>query len=323
MTATISIKGVSERDIDLLLLEEFQSSQSFRDWFVAQTFGPDVSLGKFIGAERSATHSIGESDLEVRFLGKENLRTRLMIENKINASLQPMQAERYLEKGQVYVKQGKCSAFHTIIVAPSSYFGKSNSNKGFGHRITYEQIKDWFQQEEGLGERRHYKLTLLKSAIDKGMLGYQPEEDASITSFWRAYWHLANGLAPELEMREPQGKPSGSGFVHFRPTPRPPGVDIVHKMNHGFVDLHLRGMGKHVNYVREALKPFLEEEMGVASASGSAAVRFTVPKLRPFDSIDSQAQNTCAGIDKAKQLLVWGRRHASVIAKVFEQKPQP
>lgn len=33
MVARISIAGVSERDIDLLVLEEFQSSPSFVTWF--------------------------------------------------------------------------------------------------------------------------------------------------------------------------------------------------------------------------------------------------------------------------------------------------
>jgi len=36
---SIAISGVSERDIDLMLLEEFRASSAFRSWFVAQTHG--------------------------------------------------------------------------------------------------------------------------------------------------------------------------------------------------------------------------------------------------------------------------------------------
>ena len=39
---TIAIAGVSERDIDLLLLEEFIASPDFASWFVAQ-IGFEVS----------------------------------------------------------------------------------------------------------------------------------------------------------------------------------------------------------------------------------------------------------------------------------------
>ena len=163
-------------------------------------------------------------------------------------------------------------------------------------------------------KRRHYKVALLKSAIEKGTLGYQPVEDAFTTDFWHAYWHLTLDRAPELEMKEPQGKPSGSSFVPFRPTKLPRGIDIVHKMNHGFVDMQLRGMGRNINHVRTVLRPLLEEGMTVASAVGSAAIRYNVPKLKTFDSMKSQEQDACAGIDKAMQLLAWFQKHASQIA---------
>lgn len=313
MSTRIAIAGVSERDIDLLLLEEFQSSASFQIWFVAQTLGPTVSLGRYVGAERSVTHSIGESDLEVTFIDEGNCQTRLMIENKVAAGLQPLQAERYLKRGHEYVALGKCTAFHTVVVAPSRYFGSSEAKKGFGYKITYEQILTWFQQQAELGERRHYKVALLKSAIEKGTLGYQPVEDALTTDFWHAYWLLSLERAPELEMKEPKRKPSGSGFVPFRPTKLPRGIDIVHKMNHGFVDLQLRGMGKNINHARTVLKPFLEEGMTVASAAGSAAIRYNVPRLKPFASMKAQEQDARAAIDKAMELLAWFQKHAPLL----------
>jgi len=109
MTTRIAIAGVSERDIDLLLLEEFQSSLSFQDWFVKLALGSSVRLGKVIRAERSVTDSTGESDLEIDFAGHDNSITRLMIENKVKAGLQPLQAHRYLLRGQKYLERGRCS----------------------------------------------------------------------------------------------------------------------------------------------------------------------------------------------------------------------
>ncbi len=67
MSTDLNISGVSERDVDLLLLEEFLSSLAFQEWFVAQALGPDVRLGRLVEAKRSVTDSTGESDLEVAF----------------------------------------------------------------------------------------------------------------------------------------------------------------------------------------------------------------------------------------------------------------
>ena len=42
MANDLFIAGVSERDIDLLLLEEFHSSPRFRDWFIDQVLGKRI-----------------------------------------------------------------------------------------------------------------------------------------------------------------------------------------------------------------------------------------------------------------------------------------
>jgi len=308
-SAPTSIAGVAERDVDLLLLEEFQSTPAFQDWFVAQTLGPNCRLGKCIAAARSVTNFTGESDIEVVFLGRGKVRTVLMIENKVGAGLQPLQAQRYIERGQGYVASGKCSAFHTILVAPDGYFGKSDANKGFGSHITYEQILGWFDKATELGDRRKYKVALLKSAIEKGTLGYQPVEDAPTTDFWRSYWSLTLRIAPELEMTEPTSKPSGSGFINFRPPSLPKGVSIVHKFNHGFVDLQLSGMGKHLSKVRSIFGQYLDGDMKVVLAAKSAAIRILVPKLNATKSITEQEFSVRVGIDTAMRLLTWFLPH--------------
>jgi len=81
----ISIAGVSERDIDLLLLEEFLSSPDFSDWFVMKALGDSVNLGRCMEARRSVSDGSGESDLEISFVQEDGVRTRLLIENKVNA----------------------------------------------------------------------------------------------------------------------------------------------------------------------------------------------------------------------------------------------
>ena len=308
----ISIAGVSERDIDLLLLEEFLSSPDFSDWFVKQALGDSVNLGRCMEARRSVSDGSGESDLEISLEQEDGVRTRLLIENKVNAGLQPTQAERYHKRGKSSKARNLCSSYHTVIVAPARYFGESESTKGFGSRVTYETILDWFSNALNLGERRHYKLTLLRSAIEKGTLGYQPVEDAPVTAFWHAYWQVACEYAPRLEMREPDSKPSGASFIYFRPAELGRAFEICHKFTKGRVDLHLKGMGTRMNEVKDVLGSFLEEGMSLKQAAQSAAIRLQVPVLEPTLSVEEQLSDIKLALDAAGRLLDWILAHRNV-----------
>lgn len=312
MSARIAIAGVSERDIDLLLLEEFQSSLSFQEWFVAQVLGQSSHIGRCVATRRSVTQFTGESDLEIVFSDIAGAQTRLLIENKVNAGLQPLQAERYHLRGEAYRTRGDCAAYHTVIVAPARYFGALETMKGFGSRITYEQVLEWFLKADSLGERRHYKAALLRSAIDKGTLGYQPEEDAPTTDFWRAYWLFARNYASELEMKEPTSKPSGSSFIYFRPPALPRGVEICHKFTRGYVDLQLSSMGNRLNEVHAVLAPHFCMDMRLVQAAKSAAIRLVVPVLDANNPVAEQLSAVRACLDAAKQLLGWFLEHQEI-----------
>ncbi|MDZ4819295.1 MAG: hypothetical protein SGJ20_10015 [Planctomycetota bacterium] len=228
-----------------------------------------------------------------------------MIENKVGAGLEPLQAERYRVRGDSYIADGHCAAYHTVIVAPARYFSEAGGHKGFDSRVTYEQILQWFLGDQSLGERRHYKAALLRSAIDKATIGYQPEEDAPTTKFWLAYWGHATKFASRLEMRKPNLKPSGSGFIYFRPPSLPRGVEICHKFNRGFVDLQLNGMGMRLNEVNTILGPHFDSDMQLIQAAKSAAIRLQVPILKASVAVEAQELNVRAGLDAAMRLLIW------------------
>src|SRR6266446_6305035 len=96
------IEAVAERDIDLLLLEEFHVSDEFRSWFVNQVLPDSLTNTSFEGAWHSVTQPrLGESDLLVIVAGSTGGRMALLIENKIDAPPQPEQGARYRERGQV------------------------------------------------------------------------------------------------------------------------------------------------------------------------------------------------------------------------------
>lgn len=305
MKEDVLIAGVCERDIDLLMLEELQSSPAFRSWFLNRVLQMGSQWATYIGSLRSVTQSSGESDLEAAFLGADGKRLRLMIENKVGAGLQPAQASRYRVRGNNYVSSGACNVFSTVIVAPRRYFGATGGAKGFDAKVTYEDLLDWYAAAEDLGDRRHYKVALLRSAIDKGTLGYQPEVDHVTSGFWHGYWRLAKLEAPELEMSEPTNKPSGAGFIWFRPPSLPKGISVCHKVNRGYVDLQFPGMGDRLNELESRCGSLLEQDMKFAKASKSAAIRLTVPVLNSNQMIEGQEEPTAEGLRAAVRLLRW------------------
>lgn len=86
---------VEERDIDLLLMEEFHVSPAFVSWFAVQVGVGDAT---FAGAWHSVTDTDGETDLLLRVVSGD-MRTAILIENKVAAPEQSRQDARYHIRG--------------------------------------------------------------------------------------------------------------------------------------------------------------------------------------------------------------------------------
>lgn len=97
--------GVSERDMDLLFLEEFALNEDFLNLFLQKTGNAELFSYKIVSEEVSLTDAVlGESDLTI-VLEKDGRNVALLIENKIHAIARPRQYERYVERGEkVFVK---------------------------------------------------------------------------------------------------------------------------------------------------------------------------------------------------------------------------
>lgn len=297
------VAGVCERDIDLLLLEEFMASREFVRWF-AERVG--ISDGEVVlaSARRSVTESIGESDLEISVDLSTGQSYRLLIENKIGAAFQSRQSERYRERGETYKGRGECDSYITVLVAPEIYLGGSGL-KGFDKVVSYEMIQDWFAGQKTLGRRSQYKQLILDQAIQKAVHGYQLVADAPVTDFWRSYWDVARAIAPNLEMTEPIGKPAGAGFIYFRPPALPKSVAIVHKLRHGYLDLQFAGMGKQLSTLRARYGYLLLSSMTIAQAEGSGVIRQKMPKFRTNEPFEPQRGDAEVVLKAANDLLRW------------------
>lgn len=295
----LEISGISERDVDLVILEELSVSPRFRERFLAAIGLPPRASLVVEKAVRSATDSIGESDLLVRMTDDERT-IALFIENKVFAAFQPDQAERYQERAQAARMDGVTQA-RTVLVAPARY--ASGDTRGFDARVDYEDMIAWLREEGD--PRSHYRAELLELAVARGQKGYHPIGDDAVSRFWSSYWSLAKDYAPRLGMAKPKGKPSGAGFVYFTRLGLPSGVTLVHKLRHGVVDLQFAGWASRLGRFHELLGPHLEGGMYVVAASGSAAVRIDVEPLRPAESFAEQAHVVVGALNAATTLLSW------------------
>jgi hypothetical protein len=299
----IRIAGISERDTDLMLLEEFVSSPAFSEFFVQRT--GVCRKCRLLDAARSVTSANGESDLEVMVESQDGERILLLVENKVNAGFQPNQASRYRERGQAYVQNGKADSFFTVLVAPERYF--PGDTKDFDARLNYEEIRDFIVGSQLSEGRKRYKTALLTGAIEKSSSGYQMIADAAVSDFWLDYWRLSLEVAPELRLDRPDNKPAGAGFVYFYQAGLPKGAVLVHKLPHGFFDLQFASMGSKLKEMHQAFDKRLQAGMTIEKAAKSASIRLQVPALSTADPLERQRDAAIQGFEAGKRLLDWGK----------------
>lgn len=295
----VFIPRVCERDTSLLVLEEMHASIPFQHWFLSK-IGEDPGSARLDDAQFSLVSSDGESDVVASFhLG--HTRLTCLIENKIDASLQHRQAERYLERAADLLQSGKADNAITIILAPEKYLGKEPEAKGFNRHICYEDLADWFLHEKPLSARSRYKAAILNAAITKARR--MPDPDPRITSFWHDYWELARKEGHELQMQDPG--PRRGGFMYFHPTPLPSSIYLVHKLRFGKVDLQFYGLGKNTAELHRVIGHKLRGTYSLMRAGESAVIRIEVPALKTKDSFSKQASEVRKGLAALLELYRW------------------
>jgi hypothetical protein len=310
-----------ERDIDLLLVEEFYSSESFRNWFIENTIGTRLCPTQLCGVWHSVMQNeTGESDLEVDFLDANDQRWRVLIENKINAEFQPDQGIRYIKRGEAYknnegdnLLRPRCDEFYTVVIAPEKYVNNHSECQEFQFRVAYEKLHDWFSNASGMGERGIFKQKMIEAAIEQQSLGYQPQFNEVATQNWQLYYQWVQKIAPELGMLEPKQSKTSGTFIGVKP-PKvfPDSLEIIHKTENGYVDLQFPGKAKlepDWEAFKRRVSNLLESDMTIVKAGNSAAIRLFVPAIDIIKDFGEQKVFVVEGIWAAKKLLQWAKQH--------------
>ena len=294
------VEAVTERDIDLLLLEELNVSDDFSTWFYST-----VTKNNDKPSSKGAWHSIsvpvlGESDLVAIY----DNGMAILIENKIDAIAQPEQGRRYKMRGANGIENGLWSSFVTCMVAPNLYLQREQDSSVYDANLSYEAISDWFFSRESTDRRLAYKSYLIKEAIEQNRRGYTVNPDERVTEFWSKYWALSIQRYPELEMKKPGIKPANADWPNFRPSTLDKRFSIVHKLERGDVDLQIAGAAERTDELQDYLSDI---EVEVAKATKSAAVRLKVELVDRFASFESQKDIVIEGLNAARKLLRIGQ----------------
>jgi hypothetical protein len=222
---------IAERDIDLLLMEEFHVCDDFVAWFCSE-IGLDAVTPS--GAWHSVSDTDGETDLLLEVV-KDLRRIGILIENKIGAPEQNLQAERYHLRGIRSREEGKLDDYVTVMCAPQSYLSALNPESPYQHRFPYERIAEWFRRRSG--RRATWRYGIMLEAIDQGRRGYTMTVNPIATAFHRAYWEHLCRQHPRLQMVRPDKRGSNSTWIIMRGLDFPKGVQIHHKFGPQLIEL--------------------------------------------------------------------------------------
>ena len=278
--------GVSERDMDLLFLEEFAVNPGFINLFAAKIKDTDLVKYSVISAELSYVDAaLGESDLTI-ILENNAHRVALLVEDKINAVAQPRQYERYLERGKKGIQAKLYDEFHVFLIAPAAYVTGNESALKYPLRITYEECLNLFSSSTDA--RSALKRQQLTEAIEQAHKPYTKIVDATSTSFWTAYVRFMQNRYPDIELKSKVSEKSKNGdWPTYKTNLDLKAVYIHHKMKmkgveYSNIDLTFNGLADYREQLKDLLKESLGERylpsFGLHKAGKSAVLRLVAPQ---------------------------------------------
>ncbi|CAN0576593.1 unnamed protein product, partial [Ectocarpus sp. 12 AP-2014] len=151
-------------------------------------------------------------DIFVEIEHRGGTRVALLIENKLDATEQPDQAESYREELRILDEGFNHAAM--AIVCPDAYAAQHPNFTGkFDARITYEMIAEWFRSQiDEVGSdivlRYDFRASILDQAVHKHRRGYTPIPDKVVGEFNELYVSLLEEVAPDIRPGASMLKPA-------------------------------------------------------------------------------------------------------------------
>ena len=197
-----TLSHATERDIDLLLVEELHASHDFVVWLAARSGLADPIASWDVKHSKRRTRSRREIDIFLELEHSAGTRSAILIENKLDTSEQPDQAESYRE--ELNALSGEFSRMAMVVVCPEDYAEKHRqfTNK-FDATITYQEVGTFLTEaaEEAGSDtvlRYRFRAEIIAQAIHKHRRGYTPIPDRVVGDFNARYVALLAEIASHL-----------------------------------------------------------------------------------------------------------------------------
>lgn len=308
---SIKLDTIRERDMDILIMREFYSNRAFADLFLHQ-----LGIDNYIIA--SIDHSVmdlalGESDIEI-ILDVNGKKTALLIENKINADEQPLQYERYVERGEKKMKLGEIDAYYIFMTAPLSYF---NSHKQYEHKVSYEEMEKVVMD--------NFSMVTIISALEKKE-SYQPTPDEAVSLFWDRLYKFTKDIYPSLYDRMQTKTDKGRGTKAQWPgfSTNVPFTKVQMKSDRGFVDLQLDGMKDFIPQIQNLLRDTLGYNSYIVVETGkSASIRKEVEEIDFHKPFTMQEEKVRIALNAVSDMCDWAKRLAQGLQQIREGNVNP
>lgn len=290
----IPVEAIQERDVDLILLEEFTTDNSFCEWFINELDLPKIS--EKLGVWRSITgYGLGETDILFSYKS-ESKTIYIMIENKLDASFQNKQYERYLQRAEKYVTDKSCDAAFTVLVAPKLFCENQSEFERF---VSYEQIS---KRLEFTGTKRNlFKSNLLKIASEKLRRGYQPINSEPVQKFWHSYWKFKEDKYPNLQMKKPDIVPQNSDWPMLYDD-NLKGIVFYHKLGQGNTDATFKNFSNETEF---KIREILPRKYELVKHSKSFSIRIFSGKTDRTKDFNTQQEAVNKGLENLDKLRLW------------------
>lgn len=193
----------TERDIDVLLVEELKASEDFLNWVLHKVGWEKPIVSYNVLHSKRRTRNRREIDIYIElFMADIEQPTVVLIENKLDANEQPDQAESYREELEE-IAENTFDSF-MLLVCPANYHEQHSTfaNK-FDAVVHYEEIAAFHEArlKNTAGElyrRLEFRKQLFEQAIHKYRRGYTPIPNPVIGEFNALYVDLLIKNAPEI-----------------------------------------------------------------------------------------------------------------------------
>ena len=300
-----------ERDVDLLLAEEFAVSPAFAAWVLGLTgfAGREATV---VDVFVSRSDADGESDLVVVYEETDaGRRFALLIEDKVDAPLQPDQERRYRLRAAREVERGDYQAYEVLLFAPGAYVGAHPDAAGFDRVVSYEDIAAFLLAADA-SPRSRYRANFVATAAMRNANTWKRVGDAATDAFWDVAYAMATQEFPILE-RKPMRLTKGSSWIEIRPRDLPGArkVYVLLKGDRGFVDLTFTGSA--TTPFAAAASALIAPGMSIHATGRSTAIRLVVEGFSPLEPLDEGMPKVRRAFVACATLVEFYRTHRAAL----------